>query len=148
MHVHADTSISESEIRNKFESVRGAAGSRELRFETKRNPPKFFLDGLPVTPPAAAEVAILERSGGSEVVLRLMWGPLPAPFPRALALTGVLLGAALAYLSDGSAAVLAVASLIALLPVAALLYQQAGERRLQSQLGELLGVARFLPKPH
>ena len=151
MHVFADTVISEEEVRKKFESVAGSAGtgsSRKLSFDATCNPQKFFLSGIPVTPPAAAEVAILKRSGGAEVVLRLMWGPLPAPFPRALALVGVLLGVLLAWLSDGSAGVLATASLIALLPVAALLYQQAGERRLQSQLGESLGVPRFQPKPH
>ncbi len=77
-----------------------------------------------------------------------MWGPLPAPFPRALALSGLLLGLGLAYLSDGSATTIAAAVLIVLLPIAALLYQKAGERRLQSQLGEILGVTRFVPKPH
>lgn len=151
MHVYADTRISEEEVRSKFESVsRGAAtdSSRKLSYETGRNPPKFFLSGLPVTPPAAAEVAILTRSGGAEVVLRLMWGPLPAPFPRALALAGLLLGLGLALFANGSAGMLAAAFLVSMLPVAALLYQKAGERRLQSQLGDLLGVTRFLPKPH
>ena len=77
-----------------------------------------------------------------------MWGPLPAPFPRALAGAGLLLGLLLTIFTDRSPGVWALAILVAVLPVAALLYQQRGEQALQSQLSRLLDDAQFTPKPH
>lgn len=153
MHVHTKTTLTPDAVRLRFESS-GKVGrvkstsSRELLYAKDRTPPKFFLAGAPVTPPAAAEVAILEQSGGAEVVLRLMWGPLPAPFPRALAGAGLLLGLLLAIFSDRTAAAWGLAALVAVLPGAALLYQQRGERELQAQLSRLLDGARFTPRPH
>jgi hypothetical protein len=140
-------------VRTRFEaSVKSrrenSTPSRQLLYALDRRPPKFFLAGAPVTPPAAAEVAILEQSGGAEVVLRLMWGPLPAPFPRALAGAGLLLGLLLAIFTDRSPGVWVLAFLVAILPGAALLYQQRGEQELQLQLSRLLDGARFTPKPH
>jgi hypothetical protein len=153
MHVHTATSIAPDEIKARFEAAATAGAgnaerARRLVYAKGRKPPKFFLTSVPVTLPAAAEVAITERPGGADVVLRLMWGPLPAPFPRALAAAGILLGPLVAYFSQGSAGDWTMAAIIALLPLAALLYQKTGERNLQSQLGELLGGASFLPKPH
>ena len=153
MHVHTEIRIFPDKIKNMFESATGtdavrANSNRKLTYVTGRNPPKFFLSGLSVTPPAAAEVAILAQPSGSEVVLRLMWGPLPAPFPRALALVGLLLGLGIAFFSNGSAADWILASTIALLPIAALAYQIKGEQQIQSQLGKLLGGSSFTPKPH
>lgn len=153
MHVHTKTALTPDTVRARFETM-GKSGresttsSRGLHYEMDRRPPKFFLAGVPVTPPAAAEVAILEQSGGAEVVLRLMWGPLPAPFPRALAGAGLLLGLLIAIFSDRSPGVWVLAALVAVLPGAALLYQQRGEGELQSQLSRLLDGARFTPKPH
>ena len=153
MHVHTEIRIFPDKIKNMFESATGtdavrANSNRKLTYVTERNPPKFFLGGISVTPPAAAEVAILAQPSGSEVVLRLMWGPLPAPFPRALALVGLLLGLGIAFSSNGSAADWILASTIALLPIAALAYQIKGEQQIQSQLGKLLGGSSFTPKPH
>lgn len=125
-----------------------STSSRRLLYAMNRTPPKFFLSGAPVTPPAAAEVAVNEASGGAEVVIRLMWGPLPAPFPRALAGAGLLLGLLIAIFSDRSPGAWALAVLVTVLPGVALLYQQNGERELQSQLSRLLDGARFTPKPH
>lgn len=153
MHVHTKTALTPDTVWGRFE-VSGKsdrennAAFRQLRYASDRTPPKFFLAGAPVTPPAAAEVAVLEQSGAAEVVLRLMWGPLPAPFPRALAGGGLLLGLLLAIFSDRSAWAWALAVLVAVLPGAALLYQQRGERELQLQLSRLLDGARFTPKPH
>lgn len=153
MHVHTETRISPDEIKARFESVSTSGldsieSERKIVYATGRKPPKFFLSGVPVTLPAAAEVAISERPGGAEVVLRLMWGPLPAPFPRALAGVGTLLGLLIAYFSSGSAGDWWIASLIVLLPIAALFYQQRGEQHLQSRLGKILGGVSFLPKSH
>ena len=125
-----------------------STSSGKLFYAKDRTPPKFFLAGAPVTPPAAAEVAINEQSGGAEVVLRLMWGPLPAPFPRALAGAGLLLGLLIAIFSDRTVAAWALAALVAVLPGLMLRYQQHGEQELQSQLSVLLDGARFTPKPH
>ncbi len=153
MHVSTMTALSPDTVRARFETS-GKVGrgkpksSRELLYAMDRTPPKFFLAGAPVTPPAAAEVSISEQSGGSEVVLRLMWGPLPAPFPRALAGAGLLLGLLIAIFSDRSIGAWVVAVLVVVLPGVALLYQQRGERELQSQLSRLLDGARFTPKPH
>ena len=153
MHVHTTTALSPDTVRARFEATgksdrEKSTASRRLLYALDRTPPKFFLTGAPVTPPAAAEVSICEHSGGANVVLRLMWGPLPAPFPRALAGAGVLLGLLIAILSDRSTGVWVLAALVSLLPIAALLYQQRGERELQSQLSRLLDGARFTPKPH
>lgn len=153
MHVHTKTTLTPEKVRARFEASGKAdrertAPSRQLLYAMDRTPPKFFLAGAPVTPPAAAEVAINEQSEGAEVVLRLMWGPLPAPFPRALAGGGLLLGLLIAVFSDRSAGVWALAALVAVLPGLALLYQQNGERELQSRLSRLLDGARFTPKPH
>lgn len=153
MHVHTKTALTPKKVQARFETSgdvgrEKSASSRELLYAVDRMPPKFFLAGVPVTPPAAAEVAILEQSGGAEVVLRLMWGPLPAPFPRALAGAGLLLGLLIAIFSDRSIGAWVVAALVSLLPIAALLYQQRGEQELQSQLSRLLDGARFTPKAH
>lgn len=153
MHVHTKTALTPDTVRARFEVSEKFArekdtASRQLLYAKDRTPPKFFLAGAPVMPPAAAEVAILEQSGSAEVVLRLMWGPLPAPFPRALAGAGLLLGLLIAILADRSTGVWALAALVAVLPVVALLYQQQGERELQSQLSRLLDGARFTAKPH
>lgn len=153
MHVHTKTTLTPKKVQARFETSgevgrEKSASSRELLYAVDRMPPKFFLAGAPVTPPAAAEVAILEQSGGAEVVLRLMWGPLPAPFPRALAGAGLLLGLLIAIFSDRSIGAWVVAALVVVLPGVALLYQQRGERELQSQLSRLLDGARFTRKPH
>jgi hypothetical protein len=153
MHVHTKTALTPKKVQARFETS-GEVGrekstsSREFLYAMHRRPPKFFLAGAPLTPPAAAEVVINERPGGAEVVLRLMWGPLPAPFPRALAGAGLLFGLLIAIFSDRSVGAWALAILIAVLPGAALFYQQRGEQELQLQLSRLLDGARFTPKPH
>ena len=153
MHVHTETSLSADQVKATFEAIQKAQGSYAaslytLRYASTRTPPKFFLIGVPITLPAAAEVSVNPRPQGSDVVLRLMWGPLPAPFPRAVAAGGVLLGLLLALFSDHTVGNWVLASLIALLPLAALLYQQRGERELQTQLSRVLGGTTFVPKPH
>lgn len=153
MHVHTKTTMTPEKVRARFESSEKSGSKnplhlRQLLYARERMPPKFFLAGAPVTPPAAAEVAINEQSGGAEVVLRLMWGPLPAPFPRALVGGGLLLGLLIAIFSDRSIGAWVVAVLFVVLPGVALLYQQRGERELQARLSRLLDGARFTPKPH
>jgi len=153
MHVHTQTPITPDEVRARFETAAKTSAiidhpSRKLLYSTERRPPKFFLTGTPATLPAAAEVAIMEASHGTDVILRLMWGPLPAPFPRAMAATGIAIGLLLAWFAGNSPVLWLLAALIAVLPVAALLYQKRGEQYLQSRLGELLGGAKFSPRPH
>jgi|GEM_PF-1911765 len=153
MHVHTKTTLTPEKVQSRFEASGTSdrekpTTSRQLFYVNDRTPPKFFLAGASMTPAAAAEVAIHGESGGAEVVLRLMWGPLPAPFPRALAGAGLLLGLLLAIFTDCSPGVWVLACLVAILPGAALLYQQNGERELQSQLSRLLDGARFTAKPH
>ena len=152
MHVHTLTTLSPEAVRTRFEAADTrsgpSTGSRRLIYAKDRVPPKFFLTGMPVTLPAAAEVSVTGRSGGSDVVLRLMWGPLPAPFPRALAGLGALLALLLVGASDGTWGDWLGASLLLLLPLVLLLYQRQGERELQSRLSGLLDGARFTPRPH
>jgi hypothetical protein len=152
MHVHATTPISPDEVKERFEAAAEVAdqescSTRWLRYAQDRRPPKFFLSSVPVTLPAAAEVAVNPDGHGTHVVLRLMWGPLPAPFPRAVAAAGILLGLLVWIVADRSMGSGIMASLI-LLPLAALLYQRRGERELQAQLSRILGVQTFEPKPH
>ncbi len=153
MHVHAETALSPDMVRARFQAAAKAdreksTPSRQLFYAMHRTPPKFFLTGAPVTLPAAAEVSIQEYSGGADVVLRLMWGPLPAPFPCALAGAGVVLGLLLAVYSDRSVGDWVLTVLVTTPPVAALLYQRRGERELQSQLSGMLDGATFTPRPH
>jgi len=153
MHVHATTPISPDEVKERFEAAAEVAdqescSTRWLRYAQDRRPPKFFLSSVPVTLPAAAEVAVNPDGHGTHVVLRLMWGPLPAPFPRAVAAAGILLGLLVWIVADRSMGSGIIASLLILLPLAALLYQRRGERELQAQLSRILGVQTFEPKPH
>ena len=153
MHVHASTPISPDEIKKRFEAAarvpdRRGPSTRWLRYAQDRRPPKFFLSSVPITLPAAAEVAVNPDGQGSHVVLRLMWGPLPAPFPRGVAAAGFLLGLLFAMVADRSLGSGIIASLLILLPLAALLYQRRGERELQAQLSRILGIPTFEPKPH
>lgn len=150
MHVHTLTTLSPQAVTTRFEAAgdtrsQPSGAARRLIYAKDRTPPKFFLTGMPLTPPAAAEVSVTGRSGGTDVVLRLMWGPLPAPFPRALAGIAVLLALLIVLLSDGDWLPAACAML---LPVAALLYQRKGERELQSQLSAMLDGVKFTPRPH
>jgi hypothetical protein len=153
MHVHATTPISPDEVKERFEAAARVAApegrsTRWLRYAQDRRPPKFFLSSVPLTLPAAAEVAVNPDGHGTHVVLRLMWGPLPAPFPRAVAAAGVLLGLLFPMVADRSLGSGIIASLLILVPLAALLYQRRGERELQAQLSRILGVPTFEPKPH
>ncbi|MFM9967676.1 MAG: hypothetical protein ACKVQK_04625 [Burkholderiales bacterium] len=152
MHVHTQTALTVNQVKAKFASptdLNNSAGNgRKLAYATDRARPKLFLSGIPVTPPAAAEVYVSEGSQGSDVVLRLMWGPLPAPFPRALAAFAFLLGLLIAYFSAGSIVALVAAALVAALPIAALVYQRQGEKHIQDRLSALLGAANFVPRAH
>lgn len=150
MHVHATTTLSAETITARFEK----AGSEDsepatpLIYAGERRPPKFFLPRVPVAPPAAAEVSITEKSSGADVVLRLMWGPLPAPFPRALAGIGLLIGLLIVILSERTVISWLLAAFFIVAPLTALLYQRQGERVLQSSLSNMLDGATFRPKPH
>lgn len=153
MHVQAKTELSPQKVRARFEAHRKVAAKitssgRRLTYAANRKPPKFFLHGAPIIPPAAAEVSLAEQASGTDVVLRLMWGPLPAPFPRVLAGVGLVLGLFIAAFSDRSIGAWLCAGAVALLPVLTLLYQQRGEIELQSQLTAMLDGARFSAKPH
>jgi hypothetical protein len=150
VHVHTTTSLSAETIKTRFEKT-GSADSEpavSLIYSGQRRPPKFFLPRIPVAPAAAAEVTITEKSGGADVVLRLMWGPLPAPFPRALAGIGLLLGLLTLILSERTLGSFLLATFFIVIPFAALLYQQQGERVLQSLLSHMLDGATFTPKSH
>lgn len=158
MHVATETKLTPEQVKDRFNNIRSSSetttqekipgNSVNLSYDPKRTPPKFFLAGAPVTLPAAAEVAINDKTEGAEVVLRLMWGPLPAPFPRALAACGVLLCVLLMAFFSTVQPLWVIATLSAVLPVAALIYQMRGEKRLQTRLSELLDGVTFTPRAH
>jgi type IV secretory pathway VirB2 component (pilin) len=148
MHVKVDTPLTPAEIEARFAGVARQPAARVLRYDTSRTPPKFFLSALPVTMPAAAESALYAGNEGTEVVLRLMWGPMPAPFPRVVAALGVILACGILAFSSRTAADWMFALVIAGLPLALLAYQREGERVLQERLATVLGSAPFVPKPH
>lgn len=150
MHVHAVTALPVETINTRFRQIGRTQRDRDtpLIFAADRTPPKFFLAGPPGVPPAAAEVALKDTGGGTDVVLRLMWGPLPAPFPRALAGIGLLLGASILAVADWTLTASLIAASLALLPLAALILQRQGERALQSLLANILDGATFAPRPH
>ena len=153
MHVGAQVSLSPDQvrarIRNASERGLGAPISAgRLRLEVGRRPPKLFLDRFPVTLPTAAELAVRAAPTGTRVVLRLMWGPLPAPFPRVVAAIGVLFGLWALVVWPGSGLGLAAAELLAGAPTLALIYQSRGEKHLQAALGQILDGATFRSQPH
>lgn len=143
MHVATYTSLRPEQLDSVFRSL-GSGIVSDVSFQAERAPPKFFLKHLPVTMAPAAELDIQCQSGGSTVVLRLMWGMLPAPFPRALAGVGLL--GAIGLLSIGSTGFLTL--LLAVLPTLALVYQKRGEARLQATLADLIGSKGFIPQAH
>lgn len=153
MHVHTQTTLSSETIHARFKDacrhgVDTSFSAHRLIYASDRTPPKFFLAGAPVIPPAAAEVSVTTQSSGADVVLRLMWGPLPAPFPRAIAGISGLFGLLILIFDGHTISHWLSATLLILLPIAALLYQQRGERELQSLLSRMLDGATFTPKPH
>ena len=150
MHVHAVTALAIDTVTARFQQIHDSAHDQRspLTFVANRTPPKFFLAGPPVVPPTAAEVTLKTTGGGTDVVLRLMWGPLPAPFPRALAGISGLLGLAILMFAGHTISHWMLTALLILLPSAALLYQQQGERKIQSILGRMLDGATFAPRPH
>ncbi|MEM6709712.1 MAG: hypothetical protein AAF648_13095 [Pseudomonadota bacterium] len=155
MHVRTQTRLNESQLMEHFEALATTDG---LDFVATRSPPKFWLRRFPGTLPAAAEVAIhadSETEGETantesvtELVLRLMWGPLPAPFPRAVALTGLLAAAALLLFSDRGAADWVLAAIFTVIPGVCLFYQRAGEQELQAMVRSALESTPFEPKAH
>lgn len=145
MHVSTQTPLAADEIRARFQRV---ATRPDVAYDADRQPPKFFLTGLPVAPPPAAEVALHPRHSGTEVVLRLMWGPLPAPFPRAVAGAGLLAAVLLPVLLGSGVTVWLASCVAAMLPLGALAYQRRGEDRLQALISRQLDGVVFLPKAH
>ena len=107
MHVRADSPIPAEEIRARLAGLaqRGvtAAAPHAIALDSSRRPEKLFLRSFVLTIPPAAEIALQETEAGSSVVLRLMWGPLPAPFPRVVAAIGVLLAVAVLIFGGGTA---------------------------------------------
>jgi hypothetical protein len=153
MHVRADSRLPAEEIRARLadlgkQPATAAAERGPLLLDANRRPSKLFLRSSVAPPPPPAEIDLRETEAGSSVVLRLMWGPLPAPFPRVVAAAGVLLAAAVLIFGGGSAAAIGAAVGLAGLPLAALLLQRRGEHRLQSELARALGVGAFQPVPH
>ncbi len=150
MHVNTDTSLSAVEINERFASLasRPINADRALYYVAGRNPPKFFLPGPRLTMPAAAEVWVEQKITGAEVILRLMWGPLPAPFPRALAGLALLAACLVLGLSARTTGDLGLSVALALLPLCWLQIQRRGERVLQAEIGHLLGDLQFHSRPH
>ena len=146
--------MSAAEVRARFCQLMPPQGGPSdddgaLRYEADRSPPKFFLSQAPITLPAAAEVAeIVDEGEHASVVLRLMWGPLPAPFPRALFAAALIVAIGLLIATPDSIGVAGIALLLAGAPGLALWMQQRGEENLQHRLGALLGDVPFRPQAH
>jgi hypothetical protein len=153
MHVAATTALAPGEVTERLRACAqggsaAPAAARALRCELDRRPPKIFLRVPPLTFAPAAELHVDPVGQGSQVVLRLMWGPLPAPFPRAVAAAALVAGLGLlASYSLSPGAVLA-AALIAGPAALALWFQRAGERRLRARLAELFGGCDWFARPH
>lgn len=147
MHVQATTTLSRDEVDARLRALCHETAAPRLVYDAARAPAKLFLESLPLTPPAAAEVVKGPAADG-RVALRLMWGPLPAPFPRALVAAGLLLGLLLIGLSDRSWLDWLLAVTVGVVPLLALVVQRSGEAQIQARLGQLLGGVRFEPAPH
>ena len=149
MHVRSTTRLSGEAVHERFQQRFGESASQAgLVYVAERTPPKFFLGSEKRPLPPAAEVSVSERQDGSDVTLRLMAGPLPAPFPRAVAVLGVLLGVACLFASSGATVGAAVGVLLAGAPLLWLYRQRRGERSLQTQLRQSLEGSAFEPVAH
>ena len=153
MHVHAVTALSPETVRARFESLpKYDAGlfdlSSPLRYALNRTPPKVYLSDRSLTLSAAAEVSVTRHSLGTEIILRLMWGPLPAPFPRALVGMAVLLSLLVLVFSDRTVGDWFLVLLAMVPAIVALHQQQRGERELQQRLSGILNGTTFLPASH
>jgi hypothetical protein len=152
MHVHTEINLPKEQVASRFEQMtlkpELLKSKRLLHYEIHRNPPKMFVEGLRLTLPPAAEVAVNDVANGSEVVLRLMWGPLPAPFPRCLAIAGIVAGALLLAFAELTVVTWIAFMLVTLIPLTALYWQKTGEENLKSVLSAVLDGASFTAKPH
>ncbi len=147
MHVAAQSHLSPEQLNERFrsETLRSTC---HVDYQSERQPPKFFLQGAVPTPAPAAEVHVEATDAGSNIVLRLMWGPLPAPFPRALAVICLLAAIAMPAVIGITVASISVAAVLGGLPLAALAYQKVGERRLTNRLSEISSATAFAAVPH
>ncbi|HEX7038221.1 MAG TPA: hypothetical protein VF210_20825 [Pseudomonadales bacterium] len=147
MEVEAHTSLTAPEVQARLEALEHEAAAaflpRRLVYERSGDRSRLYLSGRRFAPRPTAEVAVDGYHRGAAVVLRPMWGPLPALWPRALTLIGLgLATAVLLYLGRDPLHWLLAAAAVAL-PMAAFVVQRLGERRLQERLGEVLGGAGF-----
>jgi len=149
MHVHTAVEADPAQVRAVFRQASDSSGTANitLSFDDARTPPKFRVAGGAFGVAPSAELMFDEQRGRVDVILRLMWGPLPAPFPRAVALVGVLAGAALTISTQAPWA-LAAGLGLALAPLWALFRQRRGERELQTRIAGIMGAAPFVPRPH
>ena len=147
MHKKTSTPLSVSVVKDKLAEAANI-NDNHLRFDAKRTPPKLFLTNSFLTFPPAAEVKVNDEQDGSEVILRLMWGPLPAPFPRAMAAVGVLAGILYYYFTEGSFANTMIATALAGIPLLWVLFQQRGEGTLQRTLSKHLKNGKWAVHHH
>jgi len=118
-------------------------------YHEERSPPKLFTTGFPLTLPATAEVSVKGVAGeGSHVVLRLMWGPFPAPFPRVVTAVGIIGGIAAIAVEPTSVMNVVAGVGAVVLSFLMLRHQMAGEERMKEKLTTLFGGAGWAPRPH
>lgn len=148
MHVRAESPLDLNEVQRRLTRLAaGPHGEPSLRLEAARVVPKFFLRAPCLVFSPAAEARVEKNEGGTAIVLRLMWGPLPAPFPRAVA--GVASLIALLWLgAQPSLTTAAFAFAVVALPGLALVLQRRGERGLQQRIARLLEASSFEAVAH
>ena len=147
MHKKTNTPLSTSSVNDKLAEA-AKVTDNHLRFDAERTPPKLFLTNSFLTFPPAAEVKVNEEKNGSEVILRLMWGPLPAPFPRAVAATGVVVAVLFYFLSSSSLTNTLVSVALGGIPLLWFLFQQRGEHALQKTLSKHLQNGKWAVHHH
>lgn len=147
MHKKTNTPLRSAVVKDKLVEA-ASFDANHLRFDATRTPPKIFLTNSYLTFPPAAEVKVNEEEDGSEVILRLMWGPLPAPFPRAVAAAGVLFSLIYFALMEASLANSLIALFVAGIPLLWFLFQQRGEGILQKTLTKYLKNSNWAVHHH
>ena len=151
MHKITSSELSPNLARQKFIEL-ADKNPKMFKYDEDRNPPKIFYKNNLISFPACAEVHISPEEKGSNVILRLMWGPLPAPFSRAVALTLAVIAGLILYSSIAKNHFemidVCLSLVLVVIPCGMLFFQSQGEKIIQNSLSKYLKNSEWTDHNH